>query len=44
MIIVMLGSPGVGKGTVSEILRDKLNAKHISTGDLVRQEIKIEPN
>lgn len=40
MIIVMLGSPGVGKGTVSEILSNDLKFVHISTGELVREEIK----
>jgi len=40
MIIVLLGSPGVGKGTVSEILVNETDFVHISTGELVREEIK----
>lgn len=36
----MLGAPGSGKGTVSNILIEKHNFKHISTGDLLRQEVK----
>lgn len=40
MIIVLLGPPGSGKGTYASILTKKLNIPHISTGDLVREEIK----
>ncbi|MDF2865762.1 MAG: adk [Clostridia bacterium] len=36
MIYVMLGGPATGKGTRSEILADKLNIPHISTGDILR--------
>jgi adenylate kinase len=34
--IVLLGAPGVGKGTQAEILCDRLNACHLSTGDILR--------
>ncbi|HVZ17828.1 MAG TPA: nucleoside monophosphate kinase [Terriglobales bacterium] len=34
--IVLLGAPGVGKGTQADLLRQKLNACHLSTGDVFR--------
>ena len=40
MIVVMLGPPGTGKGTVSQYLKGKKSFLHISTGDLIRAEIK----
>lgn len=36
-ILVILGAPGSGKGTLSKILKDKYNFEHISTGDLIRK-------
>jgi adenylate kinase len=36
----MFGPPGSGKGTYASRLSAKLNTPHISTGDLVRDEIK----
>jgi adenylate kinase len=42
MNIVMLGSPGVGKGTYAKILSDKYNVPRISVGDLFRKAIKDE--
>ncbi len=36
---VLLGAPGAGKGTLSQKLMSVLPLKHISTGDLLRQEI-----
>lgn len=38
--IVLLGPPGVGKGTQAEILAEKLNLPHISSGDIFRENIK----
>jgi len=38
--IVMLGPPGVGKGTQAKILAEKTNLAHISSGDLFRENIK----
>lgn len=40
MIIVLMGAPGSGKGTISTFLSSKHNFSHISTGDLIRNEIK----
>jgi adenylate kinase len=34
--IVLLGAPGVGKGTQAELLSDRLGACHLSTGDIFR--------
>jgi adenylate kinase len=38
--IVLLGPPGVGKGTQAEILADKTRLPHISSGDLFRENMK----
>ena len=38
-VIIFLGPPGSGKGTQAEILTKKLNFKHISVGDLLRENI-----
>ena len=40
--IVILGSPGVGKGTYAKILSDKYGVPRISVGDLFRKAIKDE--
>ena len=34
--LVLLGAPGVGKGTQAELLHQKLKACHLSTGDVFR--------
>lgn len=39
MVIVLLGAPGSGKGTLSNFLVKQHNFKHISTGDLFRKNI-----
>ena len=40
MNIVLLGAPGAGKGTQSEIICDRLHIPQISTGNILRQAIK----
>ncbi len=38
--IVLLGPPGVGKGTQAEILAEMTKLAHVSSGDLFRENIK----
>lgn len=38
--IVLFGPPGAGKGTQAEVLKEKYNLIHISTGDVFRYNIK----
>ncbi len=40
MKIIVLGSPGVGKGTYTQELVKEYNLLHISTGDIFRKNIK----
>lgn len=42
MKIVLIGSPGAGKGTQAKILTKHFNIAHISTGDLLRDEINLK--
>lgn len=37
---IIFGPPGAGKGSQAVILSKKYNLKHISTGDILREEIK----
>ena len=38
--VVLLGPPGVGKGTQAALISEKYNILHISTGDIFRANIK----
>jgi len=40
--IVIFGAPGSGKGTQSDLLKKNYDLVHISTGDVLRTEIKNE--
>ncbi len=40
MKLILLGAPGAGKGTQAEVIRDRLGIPQISTGNIIREEIK----
>lgn len=39
MRLVLLGPPGVGKGTQASAIKEQLSVPHISTGDMLREAI-----
>jgi adenylate kinase len=40
MRLVLMGPPGVGKGTQAVMLRDSMGVAHISTGDILREAVQ----
>lgn len=42
LFIVLLGAPGVGKGTQADLLSKELHLPHISSGELFREAIKSQ--
>lgn len=40
MRVVLLGPPGAGKGTLANLIKEKFTMEHISTGDIMREEMK----
>ena len=40
MRLIVIGAPGAGKGTQAKILAAHFNARHVSTGDLLREHIE----
>ena len=40
MKLLIMGPPGVGKGTQASRIKSKLNIAHLSTGDILRTEIE----
>lgn len=39
---VFLGPPGVGKGTMAGLMKEEFGCEHVSTGDILRAELKQE--
>jgi adenylate kinase len=39
--IILMGPPGVGKGTQASILKGHFNVPHLSTGEILRKEIAL---
>ena len=38
--VLLLGAPGSGKGTVAQMIEEKLHLEHISSGQWFRREMK----
>ena len=42
MNLLIMGPPGAGKGTQAEIISNKLDVKHLSSGDMLRSAVAIQ--
>jgi adenylate kinase len=42
MKLVLLGAPGSGKGTLAQLLSNKLGVPHISPGEILREKLKLK--
>ncbi|MCK9441681.1 MAG: adenylate kinase [Methanothrix sp.] len=40
MDIILIGPPGSGKGTQAKMIVDKYHVKHVSTGDILRENVR----
>ncbi|MGA7615432.1 MAG: adenylate kinase [Thermoanaerobaculia bacterium] len=40
MKVILIGAPGSGKGTQAKLLSERLGVPHISTGDILRQNVR----
>ena len=40
--LIIMGPPGVGKGTQAKIIKEIYSIPHLSTGEILRNEIKLE--
>ncbi|HEX7070514.1 MAG TPA: nucleoside monophosphate kinase, partial [Rhodothermales bacterium] len=41
MRVVLFGPPGSGKGTQARLLKKDFGLNHISTGEIIREEVKL---
>ena len=41
-VVILLGAPGSGKGTVAEKIRESTVYVHVSTGDMLREAVKAD--
>ena len=42
MKLAILGPPGTGKGTIAKFIETRFNCYHISTGDLLREQVTLD--
>ena len=40
--LVLLGPPGAGKGTQAKMIAEQLRIPHISTGDILRESVRVD--